>query len=97
MGAMSTSSASKRGKCILVWRRRRSVFIMLDIRVVMGALNCFSAADNTTLQLSSGSNICTGPNDCIADDRVRLDPAFRADDRESFDPRGRIYQSAFCD
>src|SRR3954466_4563521 len=63
----------------------------------MDALNCFSAADNTTLQLGSGSNICTGPNDCVADDRARADTAFRAENREPFDARGGIDQSAFCD
>src|SRR3954454_1519625 len=94
---MSTSSASNRGKCILVWRRRRSVLIILDIRVAVAAVNYFSAADNTTLELRSGSNFCTGPNDCVLHDGVCLDGAVGADNRKSFDPRFRVQQRVFRD
>jgi hypothetical protein len=69
----------------------------LDIRIAMAAVDCFSAADNTTLEVGSGSNFCTCPNDCVLHDGTCVDPAFRPDDRGSFDACRRIDQRAFRD
>ena len=36
-----------------------------DVDVAMGAADFFPTADNTTNKFASGSNLCTGPQNCV--------------------------------
>src|ERR1700756_5657352 len=87
---MLISSSSKRGKCIRVRRRRRSVVMGLDIEVAMGTAYFRLGADNTTSQRAFESNLCTGPQDCIFEDRLRSHPAILANCRAAKQLGARI-------
>src|SRR6516165_11898940 len=61
-----------------VWWSSASVFISND-GVTVHAGMCLMGADNTTRNMAAGSNLCTGPQDCVLKDRLRSDPAVSPD------------------
>src|ERR1700686_379236 len=83
IGAIFTLSTSKRGKYIRVRRRSRSVLMGSDVDVAMNALGFSAGADNTTEQLTSGSNLCTRPQNCVLQNRVLSDAAIFSSYRAS--------------
>src|SRR5437016_2706528 len=50
-----------------------------DVDVAMCASGGFSGADNTTNQFTFGSNLCTGPQNRVLQNRAGADPAILAD------------------
>src|SRR2546423_11113150 len=54
---------------------------LLDVDVAMSAGDGFSGADNTTNQLTFGSNLCTGPQNCVLENRAGADAAILPDHR----------------
>ena len=55
----------------------------LDVDVAMSSGGVLMGADNTTNQFTSGSNLCTGPQNCVRENCLRADTAIRPDDRTS--------------
>src|SRR5438552_18380275 len=51
----------------------------LDVDVAMDAADLFLGADNTTMKLTLGSNLCTRPQNSVFEDRFRADPAMFSD------------------
>jgi hypothetical protein len=60
-------------------KQRRSHGLDLDVDVAMDASGLFLGADNTTLKLTLGSNLCAGPQNCVFQDRFCADPATFSD------------------
>ena len=56
-------------------KQRRSHGLELDVDVAMDAAGLFLGADNTTLKLTLGSNLCARPQNCVFKDRFRSDSA----------------------
>jgi len=55
----------------------------LDVDVAMSSGGVLMGADNTTNQFTSGSNLCTGPQNGVRENCLRADTAIRPDDRTS--------------
>src|SRR5207237_6608890 len=90
------SAISSSGKCIRVRRRRNSVLI-LDVAVSMDAADFFLGADNTTMKLTFGSNLCTRPQNCVLKDGARADLAVFSDNRAAPHLCTRINDGCFRD
>src|SRR6266700_7395365 len=98
IGAIFISATSKRGKCIRVRRTSRSVLIIrcLDVDVAMEAAGLLLGADNTTLEVTFGSNFCARPQNCVFDDGVVAHAAIGADRKKSGQLRARSYDGTLC-
>jgi hypothetical protein len=46
----------------------------------MDAAGFFFGADNTTLEVTFGSNFCSGPQNCVFQDRFRSNATISPDD-----------------
>src|SRR4029450_13891204 len=80
MGRIFISATSRSGKCIRV-RRRRSSVLILNVAVAMDSAHLFLGADNTTMKLTFGSNLCTWPQNCVFKDGFRANTAIFSDCR----------------
>ena len=49
----------------------------------MDAADLFLGADNTTMKLTFGSNLCVGPQNCVFEDGSFADQALFSDNRET--------------
>src|SRR6266850_7484432 len=56
----------------------------------MEAFHSFPGADNTSEQIASGSNLCSGPHNCVLHQRARPNLTFVAQDRVAANLGGRI-------
>src|SRR4030095_3034707 len=65
--------------------------------VFQNPLGLVPRADNTTLQFTSRSNLCTGPDDGVLKDRARANVTISADDCETAQMRARVDGRAFRD
>src|SRR2546423_8940454 len=63
---------------------------LLDVDVAMGTGDGFSGADNTANQFTFGSNLCTGPQNCVLQNSTRADPAILAHHRTAPQLRARV-------
>src|SRR5205807_6764553 len=68
-----------------------------DVDVAMGAADVFLGADNTTNKLTFGSNLCTGPYDCVLQQNARANTAILSHNRAAADSRARIDSGARMD
>ncbi len=60
-------------------KQRRSHWLDLDVNVAMDSAGFFLGADNTTLKLTLGSNLCAWPQNCVFEDGFRADAAILSD------------------
>ncbi len=63
----------------------------------MAAAGFFFGADNTTREVTFGSNFCTPPQNCVFQNRVRSNLATPPDDRTAAQLRGRINNRCLVD
>jgi hypothetical protein len=71
-------------------KQRRFHWSDLDVDVAMDAASLFFGADNTTLKLTLGSNLCARPQNCVFEDDFRADSALLCDNRTAAQLRAGI-------
>src|SRR3954466_3943637 len=90
MGVILTFASSRRGKWILVCRKSRSVFVVLDVGVTQVAFGSSMGADNTVSKTGTCSDLRASPENCVLQDHVGFHPATGANRTESGKPSCRV-------
>src|SRR5213082_344264 len=62
----------------------------------MDAAGLLVGADNTTMKMTSGSNFCPRPQNCVFNDGVVAHTAIVADGKKPGKPRTRSHNCTFC-